>query len=62
MEYNEAHYHGPFGGVEVLSKAKIWVEKVGKYLTKFKLIQGRGEVLSLDYKVHLGPEAIAEMF
>ncbi len=61
LEYNEAHYHGPFGGVEVLPKAKIWVEKGGKYLTEFKLIQGRVGVLSLDYEVHLGPEAVAEM-
>jgi Fe-S cluster assembly scaffold protein SufB len=61
MEYNEVHYHGPFGGVEVLPTAQIHVEKGGKYLTEFKLVQGRVGVLALDYDVHLGPEAVAEL-
>ena len=61
MEYNEVHYHGPFGGVEVLPTAQILVGKGGKYLTEFKLVQGRVGVLALDYNVHLGPEAVAEL-
>jgi len=61
MEYNEVHYHGPFGGVEVLPKTRISVEKGGKFLTEFKLVQGRVGFLALDYEAHLGPWAVAEM-
>ncbi len=61
MEYSEIHYHGPFGGTEVLPKAIIKVADSGQYITEFKLIQGRVGILSLDYEVHLGDKAIAEL-
>jgi Fe-S cluster assembly scaffold protein SufB len=47
--------------VEVLPTAQILVGKGGKYLTEFKLVQGRVGVLALDYDVHLGSEAVAEL-
>lgn len=61
MGYTEVHYHGPFGGTEVVPKATIRVAKGGRYLTEFKLIQGRVGLLALDYDVHLGEGAVAEL-
>ncbi|MCS7217325.1 MAG: SufD family Fe-S cluster assembly protein [Candidatus Bipolaricaulota bacterium] len=61
MAYTEVHYHGPYGGTEVLPKARIRVHRNGRYLSEFKLIQGRVGLLSLDYTVHLGEGAVTEL-
>lgn len=61
MAYTEVHYHGPYGGTEVCPKAVIRVHKGGQYVSEFKLVQGRVGLLSLDYVVHLGEGAVAEL-
>lgn len=59
--YQEAHYHGLSGGIEVLPRARVTLEKGARYLADFALIQGRVGRLDIDYDVDVGEEAVAEL-
>jgi Fe-S cluster assembly scaffold protein SufB len=61
MTYSEVHYHGPYGGIEVLPKAVINVGKNGRYLADFSLITGRVGKLEIDYTVKAGENAVIEL-
>ncbi|HSW61870.1 MAG TPA: SufD family Fe-S cluster assembly protein [Dissulfurispiraceae bacterium] len=61
MRYAETHYHGPFGGVDVLPKAAVMLGERGRYYADFALLEGRVGTLSLDYEVRAGKEAVAEL-
>lgn len=61
MKYSERHYHGLYGGIEVVPKAVIKVGKNGKYFSDFTLIDGRVGNLEIDYEVDAGDGAIAEL-
>ncbi|MCX7794186.1 MAG: SufD family Fe-S cluster assembly protein [Thermodesulfovibrionales bacterium] len=61
MRYSERHYHGPYGGVEVMPKAVIKVRKKGRYFTDFNLVTGRVGKLFIDYSSEVGEDAIVEM-
>lgn len=61
MRYSEAHYHGPFGGVEVLPRAAVKVAPYGRYFSDFSLTTGRVGKLSIDYEVEARDYAVAEM-
>lgn len=61
MVYTEEHYHGPFGGVEVLPKANVQVESDGQFQTIFSLTRGRVGRLEVDYDVKAGKNALAEL-
>jgi Fe-S cluster assembly scaffold protein SufB len=61
MTYSEVHYHGPYGGIEVLPKAVVKVGKNGRYLTDFSLITGRVGKLGIDYTVKAGENAVIEL-
>jgi hypothetical protein len=52
-EYNEVHFHGEDGGIEVVPKAKIKVGKNSYLVTNFSLLKGRVGVFDLDYEVHI---------
>ena len=52
-EYNEIHFHGEDGGIEVVPKAKIKVGKNSYLVTNFSLLKGRVGVFDLDYEVHI---------
>jgi len=62
MEYNETHYHGQDGGVEVLPKMRIDVEKGGTYVSSFKLITGAVGKMDMDYDAYLKDGAVTEMY
>lgn len=62
MEYRETHYHGDTGGVEVLPKMKINVDKGGSYISTFKLVKGAAGVIDLDYEAYLEDGAVSEMY
>jgi len=62
MEYDETHYHGPQGGVEVLPKMKIDVDKHGSYISTFKLVKGAAGEIDMDYDAYLEDEAVTEMY
>lgn len=61
MRYSETHFHGPFGGVEVVPVAVVRVGRSGRYFTDFTLTSGRVGKLSLDYTVEAGEDAVTEL-
>ncbi len=61
MKYSEIHYHGPFGGIEVLPKAVVNVGKNGMFFADFSLITGRVGKLDIDYAVEVGEDAVSEL-
>lgn len=61
MRYTEGHFHGPFGGIEVVPKAQVKVGPHGRYLSDFSLTTGRVGKLDIDYTVEADEEAITEM-
>jgi Fe-S cluster assembly scaffold protein SufB len=61
LSYNEAHYHGQSGGIEVRPTAVVTVADSAQFLTEFSLTRGRAGLLDLDYQVDVGPGALAEM-
>lgn len=61
MRYSETHYHGLYGGVEVMPKAVIKVRTNGRYFTDFNLVTGRVGRLFIDYSSELEDSAVVEM-
>lgn len=61
MRYSEIHYHGPFGGIEVIPKAEVNVGKNGRFFADFSLVTGRVGKLGIDYAVNVGENAISEL-
>jgi len=61
ITYNETHYHGQHGGVEVVPKVRVRIESGGRLKTGFTLTEGRVGRLEMDYDVHVGAGATAEM-
>ncbi len=61
MRYGETHYHGPFGGVEVVPKLAVTVGRKGRYFTDFTLTTGRVGKLSIDYTVEAAEDAVTEL-
>jgi Fe-S cluster assembly scaffold protein SufB len=61
MKYSETHYHGLYGGIEVVPKAVVKVRKNGKYFTDFNLTHGRVGKLEIDYSVEAGENAVTEL-
>jgi len=52
-EYNEVHFHGESGGIEVVPKAKISVGEGSSLTTTFSLLKGRVGVFDLDYETQI---------
>jgi hypothetical protein len=61
MSYSETHYHGLYGGIEVIPKSLVKVGKNGKYFADFTLISGRVGKLDIDYRVETGENAVTEL-
>jgi uncharacterized protein len=61
MRYSETHYHGLYGGVEVVPKLAVKVHKGGRYFTDFTLTTGRVGKLRIDYAVEAGENAVVEL-
>jgi len=61
MRYSETHYHGLYGGIEVIPKAVVKIAKNGRYFTDFTLITGRVGKLGIDYSVEAGENAVTEL-
>jgi|YelNatPaOPRAMG01_1025707.scaffolds.fasta_scaffold00815_10 Fe-S cluster assembly scaffold protein SufB len=60
-DYNEVHYHGTTGGVEVVPKAKVKVGDRSSFRTSFSLIKGRVGIFDLYYEAEVGESSILEM-
>ena len=61
FSYHETHYHGEFGGVKVIPKAKIKVSKGGVYSSTFTLIQGCVGMLDYDFEIFGEEKSISEL-
>jgi Fe-S cluster assembly scaffold protein SufB len=61
MRLLEGHYHGPFGGIEVLAKAMVKVGPHARFFSDFSLIRGRIGKLDIDYAIEVGDHAVTEL-
>jgi hypothetical protein len=61
LTYNEVHYHGASGGVEVMPNARVKVGDHAHYRADFSLVRGRVGKLAVDYDVEVGADATAEL-
>lgn len=61
LRYQEGHYHGASGDIEVIPHAHVVLEKGARLLADFNLIQGRVGRLDIDYAVDVGEAALAEL-
>jgi hypothetical protein len=61
MKYDEAHFHGPHGGIVVRPRAQVTVDEGGQFITTFSLTHGRAGVLELDYTIDVAARGVAEM-
>ncbi len=61
LVYNEVHYHGVSGGIEVIPKARVTLGPDARYRADFVLVQGRVGKLDIDYSVEVGERAVAEL-
>jgi len=61
LSYEETHYHGLSGGIEVIPRARINIASGGRLTNSFSLTKGRVGKLSLDYDVEVGKDGIAEL-
>jgi Fe-S cluster assembly scaffold protein SufB len=61
MAYQERHYHGPYGGIEVIPKAVVRIKKRGRYSSDFTLTDGRVGSLAIDYDVLAEDDAVVEL-
>lgn len=61
LRYQEAHYHGTAGEIQVIPRATVILERGARYLAQFSLLMGRVGQLDLDQRVQVGEEAVAEL-
>jgi hypothetical protein len=61
LTYEETHYHGLSGGIEVIPRARISIASRGRLTNSFTLVKGKVGKLSLDYDVKVDKEGIAEL-
>lgn len=60
-EYEENHFHGDTGGVEVIAKSDIVMEEDSEMFTLFTLRKGRVGKIDFDYEADLDSNARIEM-
>ncbi len=61
FNYGETHYHGDFGGIEVIPKARITLGEKALYENTFSLVEGCVGKLDFDYEVFSGARSVAEL-
>jgi Fe-S cluster assembly scaffold protein SufB len=61
MRYAEGHYHGPFGGIEVVPRARFRLAARARLVSDFSLTTGRVGTLAIDYRVEAGDAAVVEL-
>jgi len=61
FDYKETHYHGEFGGIEVIPKARVRVGKGGVWQSTFTLSQGLVGKLDYDFEVFCQDKGVAEL-
>jgi Fe-S cluster assembly scaffold protein SufB len=61
LTYTEGHYHGPYGGMQVLPHATIRIGPGARYFSDFSLLSGTVGNLEIDYLVEVEEEGLAEL-
>jgi Fe-S cluster assembly scaffold protein SufB len=61
LRHTEGHYHGQYGGIEVIPQALVRVGRNGRYFSDFSLTAGRVGRLHMYYKVETAENAVAEI-
>jgi hypothetical protein len=61
FSYHETHYHGDFGGVKVIPKAKVKVNKGGIFSSTFALTQGCVGLLDYNFEVFGEEKSVTEL-
>ena len=61
LYHSEGHYHGPFGGVEVVPHAVVRVGPRAHYVSDFSLLMGRVGKLDIYYQLEAAEQAVAEI-
>lgn len=61
LHHTEEHFHGPFGGIEVIPEAEVLVGPHARYISDFSLTTGRVGKLNINYKVETADYAVAEI-
>jgi len=59
--YFERHVHSKSGGINVVPKAEIHIEKDAKFKTEFELIKGRVGSIDIDYLTYAKENALVDM-
>lgn len=61
LKYDEVHYHGLSGAIEVVPRATVYVGQDACYFADFSLVQGRVGRLNIDYAVAVAEMGVAEL-
>jgi uncharacterized protein len=61
LHYVETHFHGPYGGIEVIPRAVVHVGRNGRFLSEFTLTTGRVGKLDIDYAVTADEGSVTEL-
>ena len=61
LRHSEGHYHGPYGGVEVIPQAEVRVGQHARYFSDFSLTSGRVGKLDIGYRVVVETHGVAEI-
>jgi len=61
FNYRETHYHGEFGGIEVIPKARVTLAEKALYENTFSLTEGCVGKLDFDYEITCAARSVAEL-
>ncbi|HPC38935.1 MAG TPA: SufD family Fe-S cluster assembly protein [Exilispira sp.] len=61
LNYFERHIHGPEGGVTIVPKTMVFLNKNSRFNTEFELIKGSAGIIDLDYEAYLDEDAVVSM-
>jgi len=61
LNYFERHVHGPEGGVTIVPKTLVYLNKNARFNTEFELIKGSAGIIDLDYSAFLDEDAVVSM-
>ena len=61
LSYQEIHFHGPHGGIEVIPRTETIVNENAILKTSFSLITGRVGKLDIDYDVDARKNSVTEL-
>ena len=59
--YFERHIHSSGGGIRVIPKTRVILEKEAKFKTEFELVKGRVGLIDLDIETECSEDSVTEM-